>query len=409
MSLFRLEVLNQRFRAPFAQPLQLPSRQLRGLSLGLFITTLLGFAAVLHSSYASKVRVMGYTEPASGVTKVYPTDVGVVTAVHVVEGEWVASGTSLMTITLQRYLSADQAMGDLQEAQLERQLAELAERQTLRRQQQRDAVDLLQQREQQQLELLPLIEVERSSHAQRQLLLAERVAAMQQLTQQGVVPKLQLSQAQADLLALELAGAGLARQHLEVGQRLADVRANADARRTQLHLQASEQRSEGMRLKQQLLDVQAARRTQVLAPVAGSVSFLRAQIGKRVAPNQALLNLVDTKARQGVVLLLPSRAAAQVQPGQRVSLRYLGRSPQESELLWGEVVQVSSTPVAVADLDVPVPLTEPVYRAKLQIQETSAVPQRLVPGLLVEADIRLQQARLWRWLVQPLRSAWQRL
>lgn len=375
----------------------------------LFFVALVGLAAVLASSYASKVRVMGYTEPASGVTKVFPSDVGVVTALHVAEGEWVATGATLMTITLQRYLSTDQGMGDLQVLQLERQLRELAQRQALHQQQQRDAAGLLQQRERQQLKLLPLLEVERSSHEQRQRLLAERVAAMQQLTQLGAIPKLQLAQTQADLLALELAGAGLARQHLEVSQRLGDIRASARSQRTQLQLEASQQRSEGMRLKQQLHEVQAAQRTEVLAPVTGSVSFLQARVGKRVAPNQALLNLVDTSARQGVVLLLPSRAAAQVEPGQRVSLRYLGRPPQDSELFWGEIVQVSSTPVAVADLDVPVPLSEPVYRAKLQIQETRAVASRLVPGLLVEADIRLEQARLWRWLLRPVLSAWQRL
>ncbi len=375
----------------------------------LLLAALLGLAAVLASSYASKVRVMGYTEPASGVTKVFPSDVGVVTELHVAEGEWVAAGAKLMTITLQRYLSAHQGMGDLQVLQLERQLRELAQRQALHQQQQVDAAGLLDQRERQQLKLLPLLEVERRSHEQRQRLLAERVTAMQQLTKRGAIPKLQLAQAQADLLALELAGAGLARQHLEVSQRLGDIRASARSQRTQMELEASLQRSEGMRLKQQLHEVQAAQRTQVLAPVTGSVSFLQARVGKRVAPNQALLNLVDTSASQGVVLLLPSRAAAQVEPGQQVSLRYLGQPPQDSELFWGEIVQVSSTPVAVADLDVPVPLSEPVYRAKLQIQETRAAAARLVPGLLVEADIRLEQARLWRWLIRPALSAWQRL
>lgn len=409
MSLFRPEVLNQRFLAPYAQPLQLPSRQLRWLAFTLFLVALLGLGAVLASSYASKVRVMGYTEPASGVTKVFSSDVGVVTALHVAEGEWVAAGARLMTITLQRYLSSDQGMGDLQVLQLEQQLRELAQRQTLHQQQQVDAAALLQQREQQQLKLLPLLEVEHRSHEQRQRLLAERVAAMQQLTKRGAIPKLQLAQAQADLLALELAGAGLARQHLEVSQRLGDIRASAKSQRTQLQLEASQQRSEGMRLKQQLHEVQAAQRTQVLAPVTGSVSFLQARVGKRVAPNQALLNLVDTSASQGVVLLLPSRAAAQVEPGQQVSLRYLGRPPQDAELFWGEIVQVSSTPVAVADLDVPVPLSEPVYRAKLQIKEAPSIASKLVPGLLVEADIRMEQARLWRWLVRPVLSAWQRL
>lgn len=409
MSLFRPEVLNQRFRAPYAQPLQLPSRQLRWLTFTLFVAAMLGLAAVLATSYANKVRVMGYTEPASGVTKVFASDVGVVTALHVTEGERVAAGTSLMAITLQRYLSAGQGMGDLQVLQLERQLRELSERQALHQQQQQDVTALLQQREQQQLKLLPLLEVERRSHEQRQRLLTERVAAMQQLTQRGAIPKLQLAQAEADLLALELSGAALARQHLEINQRLVDVRASARSQRTQLRLEASQQRSERLRLKQQLHEVQAAQRTQVLAPVAGSVSFLQARVGKRVAPNQALLNLVDANASQGVVLLLPSRAAAQVEPGLRVSLRYLGQPPQDSELFWGEIVQVSSTPVAVADLDVPVPLSEPAYRAKLQIQETGAVTSRLIPGLLVEADIRLEQARLWRWLLRPLLSAWQRL
>lgn len=370
---------------------------------------MLGLAVVLHASYASKIRVMGYTEPDSGVTKVYSSDVGLVTQVHVAEGQWVAVGERLMTISLQRHRRDGQALGDLQVHQLEQQLSELTQRQELQQQQRSEAVAALQQREQQQLELRPLQEVERSSHAKRHALLADRVEALQRLAQQGVIPKLQLAQAQAELLALELTGASLARQHLEQTQRLGNIRTQARAQATQLQLDASRHRSEGLRLQQQLLDVQAARHTEVLAPVAGSVSFLQAQLGKRVAPNQALLNLVDTAADQSVVLLLPSRAAAQVAPGQRVSLRYLGRSVQESKLMWGEVVELSSTPVAAADLDVPVPIKEPAYRARLQLQPTSIASFRLVPGLLVEADIRLEQAQLWRWLVKPLVTAWQRL
>lgn len=409
LSLFRPQVLARRFRAPLAEPLQLPSCRLRGVALTLLLGSVLGLVGLLQSSYASKVSVTGYTEPASGVTKVFANQLGVVTQVHVAEGDWVAAGASLMTLSLQSHLEADQPVGDLQIQQLEDQLSELSRRQRLQVQQQAAVDERVRQEQAQRDAMLPLLAAERGSHARRQQLQSERVAALQKLAGQGLIPKLELAQAEADLLAMDLAAAGLARQHLQITQRLGEQRATALEQRTQLQLNASRQRSEALGLQQQLVRVRAARSTQVLAPLAGQVSFLQAYVGKRVNPRQALLNLVDTSSSQSVVLLLPSRAASQVAVGQRVSWRYQGLSPEKSKLMWGQVLQVSSTPVAPADLDVLVPLSEPAYRARLQMDAALTKPQDLVPGLLVEADIRLRQARLWRWLLDPLLTAWRRL
>lgn len=82
----------------------------------------------------------------------------------------------------------------------------------------------------------------------------------------------------------------------------------------------------------------------------------------------------------------------------------------------GEVIEVSQSPYAVAELPLPAaallaPLGqagEAVYRIRVRLDAQTigawGERHRLKPGLLAEADILQDTRRLWEWMFEPLLS-----
>ena len=105
-------------------------------------------------------------------------------------------------------------------------------------------------------------------------------------------------------------------------------------------------------------------------------------------------------------LLVPSRAIGFVRAGQPVRLRYAAFPHQSYGTYAARVSEISRATLRPDELAAGLPLTEPVYRvtAKLDAQTVRARggEQPLQAGMLLEADIVLEQRPLWAWMFQPL-------
>jgi len=155
-----------------------------------------------------------------------------------------------------------------------------------------------------------------------------------------------------------------------------------------------------LQLEQQLAAVQRDDFRLVKASVGGRVDDLLVQVGQRISAGEPALTLVrDTESKHQVLLALPSTAAGRVIPSMPVRLRFSGFPYQRFGAGTGVVRQISS----VADA------TRPIYRAWVDVQVLPDAVETLPAGMLVEADIVLQDQQLWRWLLQPIVAAWRRL
>ncbi|EJI84483.1 HlyD family secretion protein [Alishewanella aestuarii B11] len=151
----------------------------------------------------------------------------------------------------------------------------------------------------------------------------------------------------------------------------------------------------------------------ITAPISGRVTNLVAETGANVRAELPLLTIMPDNAELQAILLVPTRAYGFVMPGQRTRLRFDAFPYQRFGLYEGEVIKTAQAIVLPGEVDMPVAVQEPVYRVQVALgqQEIRAygntVP--LQSGMLLSADIVLEQRSLISWLFEPILSLQGRL
>jgi membrane fusion protein len=127
-----------------------------------------------------------------------------------------------------------------------------------------------------------------------------------------------------------------------------------------------------------------------------------------VEPNTPLLSLLPSGARLQAQLLVPTRAAGFIRPGQEVALRYRAYPYQRFGHHLGRVTEVGRSVIQPNEISLPVPVQEAVYRVTvaLPLQQVRAYGQAmpLQSGMALDADIRVDRRRLIEWVFDPLLS-----
>lgn len=360
------------------------------------------------TSFNRKETVTGYLKPDIGLAKVVSSRAGVIQQVFVEDGQQVKAGDRLALVTIPEHLSA----GDSLTGTLFQGLAQQTELVTLRKQQ------LLSQFSQQETEYRNRLTL---SHN-----LLDDIAAQQHLLQQ----RLQLNQQrQQDFQRLHKRGAisttELQQQQelvLNIRQQLAELNANEQNHKAQLaQLNGLLQRlpsereqqlalmdSDISRLKQQQTELNARGELLITAPISGRVTNLVAEIGNNVRVGLPLLTIMPDNAQLQAILLVPTRAYGFVMPGQRTRLRFDAFPYQRFGLYEGQVIKTAQAIVLPNEVDMPVAVQEPVYRVQVALDSQliraygNTVP--LQSGMLLSADIVLEQRSLLAWLFEPILS-----
>ncbi len=151
--------------------------------------------------------------------------------------------------------------------------------------------------------------------------------------------------------------------------------------------------------------------TRVVAPVDGMVTALLVDTGQRVEPGRLLVHVVPASSRLVAQLHAPSRSAGFVRPGTTVRMRLHAFPYQRFGQAQGEVLSVSRTTVAAADMAVSgLPANNQEARYLVTVALTTPLFQGrhkdllLQPGMQLDADLMSEQRRLYEWALAPLRS-----
>nr|WP_255353048.1 HlyD family efflux transporter periplasmic adaptor subunit [Arsukibacterium sp. MJ3] len=167
------------------------------------------------------------------------------------------------------------------------------------------------------------------------------------------------------------------------------------------------------RLAQQQTELNARGEMLITAPISGRVTNLMAEVGNNVQLGIPLLTIMPDNAMLEAVLLVPTRAYGFVQPGQRTRLRFDAFPYQRFGLYEGQVIKTAQAIVLPNEVEMPVAVQEPVYRVKVALDSQliraygNTVP--LQSGMLLSADIVLEQRSLLAWLFEPILSLQGRL
>lgn len=403
-TLFRPEALAACLHPAAGQPL--PSLPLRLRYLALAVCALCAGLLILLvlGRYTRKITVPGYVTATAASVRVFPPAQGTVTQVFVDDGDEISSGKPLFEVASAGFAADDGGLTDAIRSELGAVDQRLAASESLFRAREESLAakhrgaklnrSYLSQKRRAALERLRLTtsQFERAERSTARQFIA--VAELERIKKELLRDKDTLATVQHELavVASALNQAGTELSELEHAQELERATLWSERRRTETRLRESTHRQ----------------RYTINAPVSGRVTALTAMTGKRSEPRRPALSIVPTSTEYEVQLLLPGRALTFVGTGNRVNLRFEAFPFQKFGLQYGQLSKVADSYLLPGELDAPLAVSEAVFPAivRLDSQHLSFDGKllQLNSGLLVEADILLDERSLIEWLFEPLLS-----
>jgi membrane fusion protein len=378
------------------------------IALGVLIAMI---ALLTFGSFATKVRVTGVVSYGGGVARVYTSSPVEIRALHVREGDIVAAGAPLATVSVTQGRNANGDGMHSQIAELERQDGELARQQQLAQSSSGiDVEGLAQQRESLTFSIASLDRQQKLGALQLALSQTESGRAVR-LAKQGAGSSRQAEAARAAAIQHELDVEALKERTISQRETLRQIDVQLAQRRLGSEQKISEIAAQRAALAEQRAALQRLDRLVLTAPVAGRVSDLVVAVGQRARPETSLMTVVPTGSTLEVWLYAPSRAVGFVRPGDQVRLMFDAFPFQKYGAGTGTVIALSSIPTDPGAIATATGLAiqEPVYRIRVRIDRAAgrdAIGHPLRSGMTLSANLITEHRRLWEVFLDPILRSW---
>jgi membrane fusion protein len=375
-----------------------------GLTLFLMLVTALIFLAT--ASYNQVETVTGMVAPDRGVVPVVPQGTGMVSTIHVEEGQTIAAGAPLLDVRTEASVRGGGTVAMQVRDALARQDALLASQGAqLQHAATADGARLAAQvagleRELQSVNSQIVVQRDLIRIAEEALREGRLIADRGFISRRDVEARESLALTRRQQLGqLQQTEARLA---TELGEARHSIQQSAAAAAAQVSSIGSDRAA----LAQQLAQADATRGYTLTAPVAGTVTALTARIGQPTAIDRPLLVILPAGTRPLAELYVPTRAAGFIEPGQRVRLAVDAYPYQRFGTLEAVIISVSSATVARPDASGAI---VPVYLVTARILNPNVRAfgrdHRLVAGMMLSARITTDRRSLLQWLFEPLLAA----
>lgn len=364
---------------------------------------------LLHqASFSRKETVSGYLKPSSGVVRIHSQRPAVLKQLYIQDGTLVQAGQKLALLSSDEYLAAGESLTDHLQSSLALQLA-------LNTQKQHELLQSFAQQSEQLSAQITNIKLQLAENQRQQQLLSQRIdiqnqrlLSQQELVLKGHVPKLQLEQQQDQYLMLQQQLAEVQTLAQSIRQQQIQWENQLQALPLEQQRQLQQLQAERLSFEQQKTELLARKEVVLTAPVAGRVTNLVVSTGQHLQSSQVLMQLLPESGFLYAQLLVPTRAFGFIQPGQTTWLRFDAFPYQRFGLYQGEISQLSKAVLMAQDPDSPVQIQEPVYQVQVQLNqqfiEAYGEQMPLQAGMLLSADIVLEQRSVLSWLLEPLVS-----
>lgn len=361
-------------------------------------------------TYTRRVHVTGVLLPVEGLLDVSARTGGTVVTLLVNEGQHVAAGDALATVSGER---SSERMGDTSEQvaitlqtdqhRLQHdmdQASRLSDDQAIAlRQQISTGREQLQQIEGQITFQKAQVELQDGMLDKVSPLLAKGYISAFQVQQQRV----QLLTAKGDLNALM-------RQRADIRQQMATAQSQLTQLPMQLSAKLGELSGQLATNKQALAQVEADRAVVLRAPAAGTVSGIMVKKGQTLTIGQAVASIIPEGSDLMARLLVKSEAIGFVREGTPVAMHLQAFPYQKFGVQKGTVSQVSSSAMSPQEAMVLLGQQqveqEPLYRVDVALGRQTVMAygqaKSLRSGMALDADILLEKRRLIEWMLEPL-------
>jgi membrane fusion protein len=373
--------------------------------------TMVGFAC--WGVYTRKAHVTGYLEPNKGLLKVYAPQAGTLIEKHVTEGQSVKQGDILCIVSSERSSRETPEAQAAAMAQLRHRRESLHEELGQQEYIDRLHVYTIQDRVRSLKAELVHLTAELQFQAQRVASATDMAQRYRLLVAKSLAPEIQAHQKHEELLEQQGKLHSLQRSRLALEGAITTLQREL----TTSDLKAKNQRAAIERqisaLDQELTEYESRRQVVMRSPSAGVVTTILGVPGQNITPTTPVLSLVPAAAVLEAHLLVPSRARGFIAPGQTVAVRYHAFPYQRFGSAKGQITEIAKTLITPHEVTLPVPLHEPVYRVTValdtQTVKAYGAEMPLQAGMVLDADIWVDQRRILEWVFDPLYSITGRL
>ncbi|GLK57249.1 HlyD family efflux transporter periplasmic adaptor subunit [Methylopila capsulata] len=412
--LFRQEVAAARRdawlgEARLAQPLP--------IQLVAVICVVMLVAVVLYAIfgvYTRRVHAEGLLTPNVGLITIASPAAGRVVSSGVKEGDKVAKGQLLYTISLDAVSSSGPTQERVIE-QLGRQRDSVEQQRALRAAtaatEKRSLAEQIENLESQSSQLAEQIELQDKLVTP----LKDRVDVLAKALNDGLTRAADLQSQNYLYMQASSQLAQFKQARLQIEGKLSELKAQHATFDDNLSRDLAEMDRAAAQLEQQRAESEARRGVEVRAPENGTLTSIRALAGQSVAAGAPMITLLPTEGRLQANLFVDSSSIGFIEAGAVVMLRYAAFPFQRFGLHRGVVVEVTRAPLAGDDAPRGAPKGEGeaaqggLYRIIVKPDEDGVMAygerRRLEAGMKVDADIALETRSLYRWLLDPLYHA----
>ena len=191
----------------------------------------------------------------------------------------------------------------------------------------------------------------------------------------------------------------LNRQQKRMKKELSEIPTRWQSRMMEFNMELSE-------LKQDVLELNSQRAYTIREPISGRLTTIQIDEGQAISKRMPVVSILPEGANLYAELYLPTRAAGFAKNGQAVLLRYGAFPYQHYGLYDGRISEVTKTILFPDEITIPLSSLEPVYRVRVTLadQFVQAYDKKfpLQAGMLLEADIILEERSLGQWLLKPI-------
>jgi membrane fusion protein len=371
----------------------------------LFISlAIIGF--LYFGSYTRKITVVGFLEPETGLSKVYPIYSGRVSDLMVSDGDMVKKGDRLAKIIIDS-VSGDGGYGYKNIAsEIEQSITTLGvqrsnaiEDYTIERKRLGKEVSSRQT-------LLNLLVIKKIRLKSKNKIVLRKLASLKTLQEKGSISHddynteqiksfdsllsideitTLISKAKYDLTTAKLDLEQLPVKHAmnlgEIDQKISDLR-------------------------RELIDAKMRHAFTIMAPIDGRISALTYRTGDSVDPEFPILSIIPELSKMQAKLYMPSSSISFLHVGQDINIQYQALPVQRFGTYPGKISHVSTTPVNPNEFKaMPTRFDQPMYVVIAEIfdqnieLEDSTSP--IIPGMAINISLLTEKQTILEWIIDP--------
>ncbi|MGM4986275.1 HlyD family secretion protein [Rhizobium sp. 11_C7_N12_5] len=367
---------------------------------------------LVFGEYTRRVKVFGTVVPSSGVSRIFTPVTGRILAQHVTEGQTVTQGSVLYVIALDSQTAAGET-GLLVKEQLIAQKNELEK--TITERQSLNVVEkanLINQATSSRQELAK-VEEQISGTTEYLSSLQKSMDTYRKLADQHLTVSAEFEYREQNFMGARQQLQSLQRDKIQLNERLKEAESKLSGFDDNAAITLGDYRQRMASLDQAVIEDDARRSIDIVAPRSGTVTGMIAKVGQMIPTGGAMATIIPNDDTMEIQLLAESSSMGFVREGQKVMLRYTAYPYQKFGQYPGTISSISRVSLAQEEIPfasarLPTDTDQQKYRIIVEpdanFVHAYGEQISIKPGMSAEANIQLDTRRLYQWIVEPLYS-----